>query len=292
MRSIINFHQLLDNIPGVVFRCACDADWTMQYISSGIGPLTGFNPDELVGNHDRSFASLIHEEDVQAVEEQVLAAVRENRCWDIEYRIYHRDGFYRWVHESGVAIVEAGEVRFLDGFVFDISERRAMQDALQKSERRVRELAYYDSVTRLPNRNLVFDEIENRIRKSSPFSLFYIDLNDFKPVNDQFGHACGDELLARVGARLRHCIGEGGMVGRIGGDEFMVVCQDDALADAALTAIGEPIEIDGNTVVVTASLGIARFPEHGSTLKDIVRLADEAMYDSKLCRDNGFRKAA
>ena len=277
----INFHHLLNNVPGAVFRCACDCDWTMLYLSDGITELTGYAPSELMNNNRRSFASLIHESDAAQVEYDVFAAIDERRSWDIEYRLLHRDGSFRWVHECGVAIVDSGTVRFLDGFVMDISERKSMQNALRQSEQRVREMAYYDSVTKLPNRNLVFENIESSIIRAVPFCLYFIDLNDFKPINDQFGHACGDQLLAKVGAKIRLCVDDDGVVGRVGRDEFLVLYPNGSLLSKVARVIRQPLSIEGNVVRVTASIGMSQFPEHGSTVGELVRAADSAMYSAK-----------
>lgn len=291
---VMDFRALLNNIPGIVFRCTCDSDWTMLFISSGVEEITGYAPSELVGNTTRSFASLIHERDVEQVERDVFAAIEANQGWDIEYRLLHRDGFYRWVHECGVAVVEDDEIRHLDGFVVDISERKGMQEALKLSEQRIRELAYYDSVTRLPNRNLIFEQAENRIKKGQPFYLYYIDLNDFKPVNDLHGHLCGDILLARVGAKIRSSIGTDDLVGRIGGDEFVIISRSEKLIDPIDKITRQPVEINTHTIRISISIGMCQYPRDGDTLTELLRVADQAMYRHKRSKVNldSFRRSA
>ncbi len=267
----------------------------MRFISNGITALTGYSADEIVGNREQSFASLIHPRDADQVEKDVLEAVEAGHGWNIEYRLLHRDGSFRWVHECGVAIIESGEVRYLDGFVVDISERRDMQEALRVSEQRIRELAYYDSVTRLPNRNLILEDMEDRIKKGRPFCLYYIDLNDFKPVNDKHGHLCGDTLLARIGTKIRFCVEDHHLVGRLGGDEFVVICDDTTLVEDIKEAIEQPIVIQRHEIQVSASIGVCRYPEDASTIVDVLRIADRAMYQSKKqnkCRVIQLRRSA
>ena len=118
------YQSLVQNIPGVTFRCRLDEQWTMIYMSEAVEQLTGYPPEEFISNRERSYASVILPEDSERVAESVDEAVREGRPWDIEYRIRHRDGGVRWVQERGSYI--AGDDQretFLDGFILDITER-------------------------------------------------------------------------------------------------------------------------------------------------------------------------
>ena len=125
------FRTLVDNIPGTVYRCLHDADWTMQFISDDVESLTGFPAEELIGNKIRTFDSIITPSDRESVAEKVGEAV-EGKCpWAIEYRIDRRDGETRWIGETGRAIYgEGGEVEYLDGVIADISERKEMEAQL------------------------------------------------------------------------------------------------------------------------------------------------------------------
>jgi diguanylate cyclase (GGDEF)-like protein/PAS domain S-box-containing protein len=154
-------------------------------------------------------------------------------------------------------------------------------------------LAEHDELTRLPNRRLFGDRLQTAFaraqRQQSHLSLLFIDLNKFKQVNDQYGHASGDVLLREVAARLKSCVRESDTVARIGGDEFVVLLENIAQADnAALVqdkihqVLTLPIGLHGGrSVHITASIGMAHYPEHGSDIGQLIRHADQAMYASK-----------
>ncbi len=187
----------------------------------------------------------------------------------------------------------------------DITERR-------KAESRIRYLAYFDTLTGLPNRQLLVHEMSRAIaaaRKSKTLiALLYLDLDRFKRINDNLGHSVGDALLKAVGRRLHQCIrptdvitpvkGSSlpgrGSVARLGGDEFVVLVsglgeenQATAVADRIRDALGEPFDCDGHRFVVTPSIGIALYPKDGSDIEDLLVKADMAMYKAKDQGRNG-----
>jgi len=115
------FESLLMNIPGVVYRCQYDRDWTMQFISAEILSMSGYPGSDFIGNAVRSYASIIHPDDVSAVDRSIGAAIKDGKPWEIRYRILHRDGQVRKVLERGRSVEErAGGVRYLDGFILDL----------------------------------------------------------------------------------------------------------------------------------------------------------------------------
>ncbi len=125
------YAELINNVPCVVYRCLADSDWTMQFISSGILELSGYPPADFVANRTRSFASIIHADDVKLVDDTIQAALERRQDYDIEYRIVHRDGEVRWVHERGKGSFDGdGNVIHLDGAIIDISLRRVAEDNL------------------------------------------------------------------------------------------------------------------------------------------------------------------
>ncbi len=126
--------SLVDNIPGALYRCACDADWTMKWLSDEIETITGFPARDFVNNSARTFASVIHSDDRAEVEQSVMKAVHECRPYNLEYRIVRRDGETRWVLERGQAQGAGDGRRWLDGAIFDITVRRAAEQALREGE--------------------------------------------------------------------------------------------------------------------------------------------------------------
>ena len=179
--------------------------WVMQSAAPTIETITGYPPHELLGDNGRSYLSIVHPDDLPLVSEVVTVAVERREPYAVEYRIVHADGSTRWVQGHGQPIQGAdGEVRVIDGVLFDVTERRT-------SEERLAHLALHDPLTDLPNRALFQEHltvaIANARRSGSGGAVLFIDLDDFKLVNDSFGHAVGDELLVLVARRLRESAG-------------------------------------------------------------------------------------
>lgn len=164
--------------------------------------------------------------------------------------------------------------------------------ARKQMELWLQHIARHDPLTDLPNRELFHDRLQTALRLSernpSPLSLLYLDLDRFKLVNDTLGHSIGDLLLQEVARRLRHCVRESDTVGRIGGDEFLVLLngidppeQALAVAEKIRAALDQPFDLAGQQVRVSPSIGVAFYPAHGRDYKQLIRYADEAMYDAK-----------
>lgn len=154
----------------------------------------------------------------------------------------------------------------------------------------LRFLAFYDTLTHLPNRQYFSQKINKIIKKnkinSAPFCLFFVDLDGFKQINDVYGHQVGDWLLEQVAKRLRQCLRLTDIVSRYGGDEFTIVMEKNMsdvriVAERILKSICQPFSWDGGCVSVTASIGIAEFPVHGLDYEALLKYADQAMYDAK-----------
>ena len=168
----------------------------------------------------------------------------------------------------------------------------------QRTQSRLEFLAQYDHLTELPNRALFLDRLRSSLQRAQRDSLrlavLYLDIDNFKQINDTFGHTTGDHLLREVAQRLRRCMREVDTVGRLGGDEFAVLLdniskQEDAIlvAEKILAALSEPYLVEGKTLISAPSLGIAVYPEHGQNDLHLIRHADEAMYVAK--RSGGKR---
>jgi diguanylate cyclase (GGDEF)-like protein len=171
--------------------------------------------------------------------------------------------------------------------------------------RRIRRLASRDELTNLPNRRWAMQQLARLIQRhrrgGGGFALLSFDLDGFKPVNDTYGHAAGDLLLAEIGRRMSQAVRPGDVVARMGGDEFLVLVPTEAgvgedwlraVATRVQTAISRPVTIEDQWVVVGASIGIARFPDDGDQAETLLRKADAAMYRAKNGRAHGVEFAS
>ena len=179
-----------------------------------------------------------------------------------------------------------------------VSSQVAAAVERKRTHSRLEYLAQHDQLTELPNRALFLDRLQSSLirarRDTMRLAVLYLDMDNFKHINDTFGHSTGDSLLREVARRLRHCVRESDTIGRLGGDEFAILLdgiskEEDAtmVAEKILASLSETYELEGQILVTTPSLGIAVYPEHGQDDLQLVRHADDAMYTAK--RNGGKR---
>ena len=289
------FRTLVENVPGVVFRCQIDAPWKVIHISRNIESITGATPREFVSD-DVSFGNFIVPEDFSAIEDAIRAALNQRTIYEVEYRMVSRNGQVYWVSERGHAHVDSnGQAQWLDGVIIDVTERKQAEEA-------IRNLAFVDTLTHLPNRRFLLDRLRqglaNTRRHGHYGALLFIDLDHFKAVNDTYGHEAGDKLLCEVADRLRQSVREGDTVARLGGDEFVVMLEELgdtektacekglAIGEKILAALNEPFEIDGAMHQNTPSIGVSCFGAEDERAEDLLRRADAAMYRAKAAGRN------
>ncbi|NFV80256.1 diguanylate cyclase [Magnetospirillum aberrantis SpK] len=194
--------------------------------------------------------------------------------------------------EISVSELRHGKHRLFTAILRDISERKENED-------RIRRLAHHDTLTGLPNRNLLNDRMNHALarakRHGGRMAVLYVDLDKFKPVNDSLGHEAGDHVLRAVSDRLAACVRSSDTVARVGGDEFVVVIEEITRPnEAALVArkivesLSRPVDYDGHPCQVGASIGVAVFPDDGNTMEEVCKAADIAMYRVKHAGRNGF----
>jgi diguanylate cyclase (GGDEF)-like protein/PAS domain S-box-containing protein len=297
-RAEEQYRTLVEQLPLVSYIERLDEE-NAAYISPQIADLTGYTADEWVADHS-FFATVLHPDDRERVLAGFAAMQESGEAFDCEYRVIARDGREIWVHDAAVVVRdEAGGPRYTQGYMLDITERKRTAEALRRSQARLREQmekvehqALHDGLTDLPNRTLFRDRTQQALHRSardgSGFALLLLDLDNFKEVNDTFGHPSGDALLVDVATRLRSTLRSGDTVARLGGDEFGVILAGTSNpADAQLLAekleeeLGEPFVIGYVAVRVTASVGFALFPADGDDIEALVRHADASMYASK-----------
>jgi diguanylate cyclase (GGDEF)-like protein/PAS domain S-box-containing protein len=419
--EVAGMEALSGSIDGMLFRCLVDAEWTLLAVSPGCRELTGYRPEELIGNRRCSFDALRHPEDREVVCGTIMAALDCCSPYRMEYRIVGRDGEEKWVLERGVGtvdefgrqVIEAyleditdrvlaqihlaetelryrsifensvigmfqstesgrylaantalaelyrfpspetliaslsdigtrlyvdparraefkrlvqhngrvvdfeseimcydgqriwisenahavrapdGSLLYYEGTVEDITERRRYQSVLQHQ-------AMHDPLTGLPNRNVLHDRLEQAIqlarRGCGSVALAFVDLDNFKVINDSLGHAAGDRLLIEVANRLRCTLRGVDTVVRYGGDEFVLIIGDQAspedtgvLLERLLESIQAPLRLEGHDLRINCSVGVAVYPCDAGDLEGLLRVADVAMYHAKESGKGQFR---
>jgi diguanylate cyclase (GGDEF)-like protein/PAS domain S-box-containing protein len=223
---------------------------------------------------------------------RLMAQVREQGSLsNVEVRMRRRDGTPVWVIEN-MTLLDGG---ILEGTIVDITDRKTVQEQMEYQ-------AYHDALTGLPNRLLFRDRINIALaharRHHTSAAVMFLDLDQFKLVNDSLGHTVGDALLQEVGSRLVLSIRADDTVARMGGDEFTILLTDTKDAESSavvaqklLDAISKPMMIDGHELYVTTSIGIARSPEDGLDSEMLLKRADGAMYRAKEAGRNNFQFA-
>jgi len=218
----------------------------------------------------------------------------QGQVLNFESEVYRRDGSCIWISENAhVVLGPNGEFICYEGTVQDISERRNYQEQLERQ-------ANHDLLTGLPNRVLLNDRIEQGIARAACLgyylALVFIDLDNFKFINDSLGHAAGDELLKEVATRLSACLRSPDTVARLGGDEFVLVINDHyrthsviSLLERILQEIALPVTLAGREFHVGASLGVAMYPNDGDDAQILLKHADVAMYAAKNRGRNNFQ---
>jgi diguanylate cyclase (GGDEF)-like protein/PAS domain S-box-containing protein len=282
------YRTLVEQLPLVVYVDALDASSSNIFTSGQVEPMLGYTTAEWLADPDL-FVRLLHPED----RDRVLAAhAHTHQSLDplsVEYRLIARDGRIVWIRDEGVVVCDDdGAPLYLQGYLLDITAEREAQEQL-------RQLALYDTLTGLANRAFFHEQFQHivSIRKApeQQIALLFIDLNDFKNVNDRWGHEYGDTVLATVGARIHETLRAGDAAARLGGDEFAVVVpfisepgEAVRVVERLLDAIKMPIELDHAHLSVTASIGIAV----GSDAQTMLQQADAAMYRAKAQQDVGY----
>jgi diguanylate cyclase (GGDEF)-like protein/PAS domain S-box-containing protein len=269
-----------------------DLNGHIEYVNPKFCEVTGYSQDEVIGRKSHVFGA---ESDNPGELEHIWEKLAKGEIWKGEFRNRRKNGMIYW--ESAVI----APIRDSDGVTthylavkVDITERKAF-------EHKLLEQATHDQLTGLPNRFLAVDRLQqmlqNAERRKNHIGIIYIDLDNFKTVNDSLGHAVGDDLLVQVSTRIWSHLRDEDTLCRLGGDEFMALIPNlqhpvedlKIILHRIISSLQTPFDLSGHEVSVTSSLGIALFPEDGARVGSLMSNADMAMYEAKRAGRNTFR---
>jgi diguanylate cyclase (GGDEF)-like protein/PAS domain S-box-containing protein len=258
-------------------------DNPIVYVNPAFERITGYSSQDVLGRNAR----LLQGTDLAQPELiTIRAALHDERPCHVVLRNYRKDGSMYW-NELNIAPVrnDAGTVTHYIGVHSDITDAKTHQDELARQ-------ANHDSLTGLPNRNLLWDRIDRACVRAQRYGDFaavaFLDLDNFKVVNDSLGHSLGDHLLRAVAARLESSLRAMDTVARLGGDEFVLVLSDQKSAQSVagelqriVESFSQPFAVDGRDVFITASVGVALYPQDAKDPESLMKSAELAMYRAK-----------
>jgi diguanylate cyclase (GGDEF)-like protein/PAS domain S-box-containing protein len=289
----------------LVLKGSTDAPWDWDLVTGAVyyserwWNMLGYrNGDGL--EDPNTWRRLMHPDDDAMIADYLADLLpSEREGWSVEFRLRHRSGHYVPVLSRGYVLRDAGgKALRISGVNTDLTERK-------QTERRIYELAYFDHLTGLPNRRFVIEELDHvlarTLRAGQYGALLYLDLDNFKLLNDTMGHDLGDMLLRQVAQRLHATVRHSDQLARLGGDEFIVVLEnlDKSLRDATaecdrvvakiLSALAQPYQLGSLLFKSSASIGITLFDGRDSHIETVLKQADLAMYRAKADGRNSAR---
>jgi diguanylate cyclase (GGDEF)-like protein/PAS domain S-box-containing protein len=280
------FRTLVDQIPAVTYIDPVDDPETSLYTSPQIEKMLGYTPEEW--REDKLWPKCLHPDDrerILAADERFEAGGEEP--FSEEYRLLAKDGSVVWVREEAVLLRdEAGEPLYWQGVFYDLTERKALEERLEHR-------ALHDYLTDLPNRQLFVDRLRKaldrtRRKRGRQVAVLFMDLDEFKIINDSLGHEAGDALLKLVAQRLRRCLRPEDSLARFGGDEFVVLIEDIEGPEVAVRVaerfteeLKGPFFLEGRELFAPSSIGIGLGDARTKTPEALLMDADTAMYRAK-----------
>ncbi len=285
--SEARFRTLADTAPCAIFIYQ---GTRIVYANAFMEALSGYSRQELQA---MNFWDVVHPDFRNLVRLRGMARQeKESVPGSYEFKFVRKDGQERWVQFAANSIDFGGRAAAL-GTAFDITQRK-------QSEEQIKNLAYHDALTGLPNRLLFQDRLSVAVaqahRLGQRVAVFFLDVDRFKVINDSLGHSRGDRLLQGVAGRLLSCVREGDTVARLGGDEFTLILPGllrpldvATVAEKILESLRLPFDVDGRELYVTASIGISLYPEDGRDTETLLKYADTAMYRAKEQGRDGYQ---
>jgi diguanylate cyclase (GGDEF)-like protein/PAS domain S-box-containing protein len=297
-RGLLNQRDMLEEVfassySGVMIT---DARARIVEVNTAFTRITGYLPEEVRGRDPRMLASGQHD---HGFYREMWADITDNGHWEGEIWNRRKNGemYPSWLSINQVRD-KAGVLQYYVGTFSDISKRK-------QADAQIHQLAFYDPLTDLPNRRLLIERLQQAFaqgaRSGQHGAVLFLDLDNFKTINDTKGHDAGDQLLTEVAKRLNACVRDGDTVARLGGDEFVVVldalsavadeaaAQADMVAEKIRAALSQPYQLTSHIQHTTPSIGVVLFRGHQQGLDDVLKHADTAMYQAKTAGRNTIR---
>lgn len=281
--------EVLKNSGEAVF--ITDAESTIYLVNEAFTKITGYTAQDIIGQKPNIFKSGRHDRQFY---QNMWAALLDHGYWQGEIWDRRKDGsiYPKWSTISQIQDTEHKTTHYIAMFN-DISERKI-------SEERIHYLAFHDVLTGLPNRRLLQDHLqfflEHAQRSSDRLAVLFIDIDNFKTINDSLGHSAGDKLLVQLTKRLNNCLRTTDILGRFGGDEFVIILSDianpsyvAAISERIKEKLYDPFHINGFDLIITVSIGISLYPADGNNYEHLVKNADTAMNQVKENGRNNFK---
>jgi diguanylate cyclase (GGDEF)-like protein/PAS domain S-box-containing protein len=283
IKELADANRIVQSTPTILYRMRGDPSFPMIYISQNIR-LFGHDPAVLTAS-PMLYRNLIHPDDLDSVINAMTRALGGQPGVG-EFRLLTSKGEFRWVENHYMPLLDAtGRLIEVEGLLSDITERKAAEEKISR-------LARTDPLTGLPNRATFTERLRQLFaasrRGAATFALLYIDIDRYKDINDTLGHPIGDRVLVVIGQRLQETIRDTDLAARVGGDEFAVLQTDvgssadaGALAEKLRAAVAETMQIAGNALHMTVSVGIAIYGPETKSAEDMLAQADLALYRAK-----------
>lgn len=281
LESELNYRMIAENLHDVLILM--DKDKNYLYVSPSSYEVFKFNHTDI--NNRNPFFN-IHPDYVNEIDMKFKAAIEKGEAFQIKLKAYHEKSGWIWTEIKGKPIYnKSGQFLHILLIARDISKEREQEETLKY-------LAYHDMLTSLPNRRMFVEQLEVAIQRLDEenrlFAILLLDIDNFKQINDSYGHEIGDKVIVEFSSRISHVVGERGLVARLGGDEFVILMKDfmneEQVIDTARQInelVKQDIQIQHTHLQITTSIGISICNRETVTAAQILRYADEALYNVK-----------
>lgn len=285
--QVLTLSQAIEQSPVSVVITTMDGE--IEYVNSHFEKATGYTKAEAIGLNSRFLKS---GRTPEGRYKELWQSVLSGKSWQGEFQNQTKAGQIFWEQAHIAPVLDSnGQARHLLAVKQDITHQK-------EQEEKILYQAHFDSLTDLPNRFLSLNRLEMNLkqarRDNGKLAVLFLDLDDFKKVNDSYGHSVGDSLLLQAAKRLQSCLRDTDTVGRLGGDEFIIIInlnhteEVESIASLLLETFREPLLVEQRELLLTVSIGAALYPEDGDDPAELLRRADSAMYFSKEQGRNSF----